>query len=553
MPTAASVEAYRTLLVTVGEAALTDLEGLWRGWPWDDARGVRDAAELAVPDVVWAYQDVTGGLAADQYDTWREEARVRGRFTATPAQVSAEDQIIAGVRNAIGPLFGADPDTAAARALLSGMVTRLVTHGSADTMVGSVRRDPAAVGWSRHTRTSGCGFCRMLQGRGSVYRKQEAAVFAAHDHCIPGDVLVQSPTVEVGTRRWYEGPLVVIRTAGGRELAITPNHPVLTRRGWVAAGLLEESDQVVVSAPADRAAALVPYEQQVPTPVEQVWGAARVDRLAAVPVSAEDFHGDRGRRYGNVEVVPSDRLLSYVVDAARGEHRAQELVARAGAPPVLRALTPGRGPGDLLIGEGGPAYSVMRGGRERDALGGGHRAHTEPVGFGPGTHRQPCVPEPSGYGCSGHTEPVGHREHALTGLVHLVQIGRGLNPVVPLRDGTRRFDPASAQGDSEGFPAAAAKLAGDLLERLSGLVELDGVADLGVREHAGHVFNLQTVEGWYSAANVVVSNCRCTVAPSWDPDAPVPVREQYLASQRSPSNADRARVRAYLAEHFPDA
>ena len=158
MPTAASVEAYRTLLATVGEAALTDIEGLWRGWPWDDARGVRDAAELAVPDVVWAYQDVTGGLAA-------------------------EDQILAGVRNAIGPLFGADPDAAAARALLSGMVTRLVTHGSADTMVGSVRRDPAAVGWSRHTRAGGCGFCRMLQGRGSVYRKQETAVFAAHDHC----------------------------------------------------------------------------------------------------------------------------------------------------------------------------------------------------------------------------------------------------------------------------------------------------------------------------------------------------------------------------------
>ena len=183
MPTAASVEAYRTLLATVGEAALTDIEGLWRGWPWDAARGVRDAAALAVPDVVWAYQDVTGGLAADQYDTWREEARVRGRFTATPAQVAAEDQILAGVRNAIGPLFGADPDAAAARALLSGMVTRLVTHGSADTMVGSVRRDPAAVGWSRHTRAGGCGFCRMLQGRGSVYRKQETAVFAAHDHC----------------------------------------------------------------------------------------------------------------------------------------------------------------------------------------------------------------------------------------------------------------------------------------------------------------------------------------------------------------------------------
>jgi hypothetical protein len=73
---------------------------------------------------------------------------------------------------------------------------------------------------------------------------------------------------------------------------------------------------------------------------------------------------------------------------------------------------------------------------------------------------------------------------------------------------------------------------GDFLGRLAGLVEPDQVIEVGHREFSGHVYNLETREGWYLSQNIVCHNCvRCLAytgrtAPadgefpgglSWDP------------------------------------
>lgn len=187
MPSTVDVEAFRATTVAVGDAAVADLTAVWGSWGWDDPFSVRGAASLVVPDVVWTYQGVAGGFAADQYDEWRELERVRGRFVASPAALAAEDQVLAGVRNAVGSLFGASPDVDAARSLLAGSVARHVMHGATDTIVGATRADPQAAGWRRVARPSACRFCRMLAGRGGgsigVYRSEKSARFASHDHC----------------------------------------------------------------------------------------------------------------------------------------------------------------------------------------------------------------------------------------------------------------------------------------------------------------------------------------------------------------------------------
>lgn len=44
-------------------------------------------------------------------------------------------------------------------------------------------------------------------------------------------------------------------------------------------------------------------------------------------------------------------------------------------------------------------------------------------------------------------------------------------------------------------------------------------------------------------------NCSCVAVPSWDADAPEVGVVQYVASNRTQTEADRARVRSYLASH----
>lgn len=183
MPSSSDVQEFRSHLVTLTGLAVDDLEAEWGGWSWDDAESLTAAALVAVPDVTWTWQDTAGGVAADAYDMWRDAERVPGRFLASPASLAEEDQILAGIRNAVGPLWSATPDEAAAKSLLTGMATRLVLHGASDTIVGATSRDPRAAGWYRVARAGACRFCRMLSGRGAVYRSEKSARFAAHDHC----------------------------------------------------------------------------------------------------------------------------------------------------------------------------------------------------------------------------------------------------------------------------------------------------------------------------------------------------------------------------------
>lgn len=183
MLSTASVADFQESVQSISEAAARDVAAVWDSWSWDDPFSVRGAASLVVPDVVWTYGDVAAGFAADQYDEWRELERVPGRFVASPAALAVEDQVLAGVRNAVGSLFGSDPDVAAAKTLLSGSVARHVMHGATDTVVDATAADPQAVGWSRRARSSACKFCRMLAGRGAVFRSERTARFASHDRC----------------------------------------------------------------------------------------------------------------------------------------------------------------------------------------------------------------------------------------------------------------------------------------------------------------------------------------------------------------------------------
>lgn len=59
----------------------------------------------------------------------------------------------------------------------------------------------------------------------------------------------------------------------------------------------------------------------------------------------------------------------------------------------------------------------------------------------------------------------------------------------------------------------------------------------------------------YSEATVNFAahkTCHCVVGPSFDPDAPRADAMQYVASKRDRTEKERADVRAYLNQHYPD-
>lgn len=142
----------------------------------------RDALLVGVPEVVSYYSDGTAALAADHYDDLREEANPRRRYTAEPVAELRDEKLRIGVLWAVEPLYDPEPDRTLTLSRLAQVVQYETARPFRQTITANTRRDPSAVGWQRITGGDGCKFCRMLAGRGAVY-KQATARFASHPKC----------------------------------------------------------------------------------------------------------------------------------------------------------------------------------------------------------------------------------------------------------------------------------------------------------------------------------------------------------------------------------
>ena len=135
------------------------------------------------------------------------------------------------------------------------------------------------------------------------------ATFDNRTGCLPGWVGVSAAMVRAVYRRWYEGPMAEVITEGGRHLPATPNHPMLTRRGWVCAGALCVGDELVCDARVQHpGSARNQDEADGPTPIGEVFDALSVaGNFERRRGRQEDFHGDGMDR--NVDVLWPDGVL----------------------------------------------------------------------------------------------------------------------------------------------------------------------------------------------------------------------------------------------------
>ena len=128
--------------------------------------------------------------------------------------------------------------------------------------------------------------------------------------CLPGDAVVTGAVVRAIHRRWHEGPLVEVITASGRKFSATPNHPMLTRRGWVATGELQEGDDLVCHRGPQDERPLRNHDVADPPPsiAELFRSCSRVGPVERVEGAPNDFHGDGGN--SDVDVALPARELS---------------------------------------------------------------------------------------------------------------------------------------------------------------------------------------------------------------------------------------------------
>ena len=274
-----------------------------------------------------------------------------------------------------------------------------------------------------------------------------------HPNCLPGNSLVLPVGgVFAGSERWYKGDVITIDTLE-YQLTVTPNHPILTSIGWVAAGKIKQGDNVFCCDVGEWESLLVNVDNQYGKAfIKDIFSSLDINGFR-VPTSAPDFHGDGGQ--SKVAVIrPNSEVVDNVV-SHQGEPFAKFKLACGHV--VIQVPLTGFG---ALAGFGkrnlAPSTGVMGGGDLGGSLGGGHPLPLDSLGLGLAS-----------------------------------RLDTRLNQALSERPSI----------DSQFFGQAVLGLPFD--------VALQEVIKIRNDYFIGHVYNLQTESGLFVADGIITHNCRC--------------------------------------------
>lgn len=340
-------------------------------------------------------------------------------------------------------------------------VIRAHAEGQLDAME---RLGVTEVGVMVEWDTAGDGrVCKLCQAMDGVVLtiKEARGMIPRHPNCLPGDSLVSSSSrILAVSKRWFDGDLIIVKTASGRELSCTPNHPILTDHGWVPAESLDLASKVVCDGGGEWERVANGQDQDVVSSIHDVaeafFGSGEV-ASAPVPLSTIDFHGDAAN--GQVAVI--------------GTHCS--LLVHGNAP----------------IFQGVQNSDLSRGDITRDAL---DSSGVEALGLMRDSSSSGCLI------CGGDLPGTGRSTHRGP----LEQFSLGLTPDVypPV------FEPLVD------YPSTDPEFIGKLLGRFAPDVFFDDVVDVHRCPVSCHVYNLQTESEWYTAGGIVTHNCRCAHLPA---------------------------------------
>jgi hypothetical protein len=262
-------------------------------------------------------------------------------------------------------------------------------------------------------------------------------------------------------RSHYNGDVVEVRTASGRVITVTANHPLLTDSGWKIAADINESDDLVCTFPRESSTIDPNVDHAVPT-AEQVFEAAKVSgrmRSERVKAAPHHLHGDGGSVDGEIEIERADCGLMVNCKPTISEESGERGFKVAYAKSLSLACPSSLDPRLLALAAAANGCMSLR--------------------------------------------QLGH---------DLVTGQRLSHPEIGL-SGSELDEAKTLESVSDGSATQAVVL-GESIDALAPFgVETEQVTSVIVRKYSGHVYNFSSLGNVYVSNGIVSHNCRCDILP----------------------------------------
>ena len=315
-----------------------------------------------------------------------------------------------------------------------------------------------------------CSICRgVAREVFNISDRQPGVNFPPlHPWCVIPDTKIIAPNIEAITKSWYSGDVIKITTANGCRLAVSPNHIVLTARGWVRAKNLVKGDKVVhyCGWRESLSESNPTHNNSIPTIEELFTSFVESGAVSpvSVPATSEDFKGDVVAN-SKIDIINIDSELRDKLNASFDKFIGD--ISFVGASIADKVKLPAHSRLELLLaGAGLAADGIMSGLSVAEVLRSGSFTHHELISFR-----------------------------------------------IPADYNARLF-----KSTSDGW-ARNVKDISEFIDAFPSIVEFDDLINVERDSFFGHVYDASSLSTLYIANGIITSNCRCSFTievDDWD-------------------------------------
>lgn len=474
------------------------------------------------------------------------DSALRPVMQRVAAEVAAETAKRLGVDGDIGKAEPFAVDEAELRRavdeamrILDGVATRYAEVIRAEVLAADTDADTLERVLERIDEAYRKGGGRLLMAgrtvgtalRHDVALSQARALGVTHSQwlCVAADTEVWASGAINVARRWSTEGLLRITTdqgvGAGGKLSVTPDHPMLTNRGWIAARELHPGDYLIRSLLAEGGAGGHPDEQRVPAKIFEVFGAAHqvgtTQRMMRTTVNL-----DSDGSSGYVDVVAVDGKLRDRLQPTISKPTAQQFFTYSDLD--LEFLLLNRAIDHVRIGlsatdvEGSQECLTPSGDFSRfmrysveaslGAIAPRDTASLNDASKHSGAYREFLPYQPGRCTClvcGDHdilVKDSASPASTASGAGLVATAGAVKVPSERLDGGEQNV--SAPQPPPDGFSADVTEALGDLSGSLAGLIAADKIIDIKLDPTPTHVYDLQTATGWFMAGGYVVHNSR---------------------------------------------
>lgn len=348
-------------------------------------------------------------------------------------------------------------------------------------------------------------------------------------NCLPGDARIISPFNNLRFyRRVYEGKLTSIITSSKAVLKCTPNHPILTDKGWVGAGSLKIGDKIV-KVKDDFILSCTKYPQNTIPTISELFNFFSIAfNSKRVTHSTGDFHGDisvdqqvdvidiKNGLFFNTETVVDEQIIKFIFAET------EKVLGRFNIPcdsSFFKSLPFSRFISnryisilDQLLAFFESQFGIM---------------DSTCFNWCSQIYVQAC--KSFGYCLPSYSELFGEFQQTGTGQI---QLGYRFcwELYTLLCDRWLNFKSIETNSSSEIMSFTALEL-GNLGQTEPLGIEFDTVLDKSESIFCSHIYNLENVNNWYLYHNFIIKNCSCNLVGIKNP--------QYYINRQKIENAKR--------------